>query len=157
MFFLAFFLLMEDEKSSKKRKPLYKKILNKELTSEQFETLFKNFRSSLETKSSRFHTNYQWFEVNDSVEFAGTPEEEKKRAALGTPIRPKFFVGEDTLIVKLGDGETSICDVYGSFFSTAQSCWPVHRWTFSLAEICESKHYAPRFRNAIISTLQSFE
>lgn len=157
MFFLAFFLLMEEEKSSKKRKPLYKKILNKELSSEQFETLFKKFRNSLETKSIRFHETYQWFEVDDSVVFTGTPEQQKERAAFGISIQPKFVLRENNLIAKLDIGQLQICLCYGNYFGAEQCCWPVYRWDFPIKKISESKRYVPKFKKAIISALQSFE
>jgi hypothetical protein len=157
MFFLAFFLLMEEEKSSKKRKPLYKKILNKELSSDQFETLFKKFRSSLETKSIRFYETYQWFEGDNLVVFTGDPDEERNRSANFTAINPKFLVREETLEVKVVIGQANICGIDRPYFHTAQGCWPFNMYEFHIKKIRESKRYAIRFRKAIISALQSFE
>ena len=154
MFFLSFILLMEEEKSSMEENPLHKKILNRELTSEQFETLFKNFRSSLETESIRFYQTYQWFEGDDSVVFAGDPKQEKKRATFYSPINPKFVVSANKLVVKLGFAQADICGIDGTYFYTGQSCWPVLRWEFPIEEIRE---YASSFKKAIVVALESFE
>ena len=148
---------MEEEKSSKKRKALHKKILNKELSSEQFESLFKKFRKNLQTKAIRFHETYQWFEVQNSILFAATPEQEEKRAAFGTSIQPKFVLTENKLVAKLDIGQADVCSCDGYYFGTAQGCWPVYKWEFPIEKIRKSKRYALKFKNAIRLALQSFE
>lgn len=157
-FYYAFYLLMEEEKSSgKKRNLLHKKILNKELTYEQFESLFKEFRKNLQTKAIRFYDNYAWFEVDNLVLFAGTPEQEKERAAVGKPIKPSFIVNENGLTAKLGFAQADLCGACGSYFYNSQSCWPIWMWEFPIVKISKSKRYAQRFKNAMIPTLKSFE
>ena len=149
--------MKEEKASGKKRNLLHKKILNKELTYEQFESLFKEFRKNLQTKSIRFYDNYGWFKVDNSVVFAGTPEQEKERSSVGVPIKPKFVVKEDVLSVKLDFAQADMCGADGSYFHSSQCCWPIWEWEFPMKKISESKRYAPKFIRAIKLTLQSFE
>lgn len=174
MFFLAFSLLMEDEKNSgKKSNLLYTKILGKELSYEQFEKLFKEFRKNLQTKAIRFYDTYSWFEIHEdaifpglvvvsdqpkfiATIFAGTPEVENRFSSVGVPIQPKFVVTDNALIVKLRNFQADdFCGFYD--FYAKEFCWPYGKWLITLSKIRKSKYYSSKFMNAIRLPLQSFD
>ena len=160
VFFLAFHLLLKDEKKSGKKNDLLSaKILGKELSSEQFEKLFKDFRSELHFEGISFYDNYRWFEGDDYVFFAGCPDFETSMSARYNTIHPKFVVKKNSFVLKYGNDQTfeicSICD--SRFYNTLQLCWPFVDHEFPFSVVSRSKYLAPQFLAAIKSALQSFE
>lgn len=158
MLFIGFYLLMEEEKASGKRKNvLYKKVLGKTLESEQFKALYEQFRKAFETKDVRFHDTYQWFEGDNLVVFAGSPNQYEKRNRCFKAIEPKFIIEENKLIVKLGIGQADVAGTDGSFFHVSQCCYPFNLWEFPIEKLSKSKRYTQRLLNATKVALESFE
>ena len=168
MFILAFFMLMKKEiASGKKKNLLHKKILNKELSYQQFEHLFNEFRSNLQYEDISFYDSFHWFIVDNSIVFAGTPDAEKKRFSVGTSVQPRFLLTESELIVKLNVDQNDIynvndsyfCFVKDSCFCISQRCWPVWKWKIPIDNhnVPMLKHYVPMFISAICLSLQDFE
>jgi len=159
MFFLAFFMLMKKEiASGKKKNLLHKKILNKELSYQQFEHLFKEFCKNLENEDVRFYDAYNWFNVDGSIVFAGTPEQECRRSSVGTYIQPTFVLTESELIVK-SVNDSYFCFVKDSCLCVSQRCWPVWKLKIPLdsRNVPMLKCYAPTFISAISLSLRIFE
>lgn len=158
MFFIGFYLLMEEEKASGKRKNLlYKKVLGKTLESEQFKAIYEQFRKAFETKNVRFHDTYQWFEGDDSVVFAGSPEQYEKRSQFFKAIEPKFIIKENKLTVDLPwGGHAEVAGIDGDSFYTTQCCYPFNLWKFPIKKLSKSKRYTQRLLDATKVALKSF-
>ncbi len=159
MLFLGFCLLMKEEKASRKRKNLlYKKVLNREFASEEFETLYKEFRNAFETKRIKFFDTYQWFECRYYVVFAGEPGDEEGYSGEGKPIQPNFVFEAERMIVKVGYSEAILATFYDwddDFFMT-HDCYPFNNRYLSIKKVSKSRYYH-RLMEATKVALQSIQ
>ncbi len=157
LLFFGFYLLMEEEKASGKKKDLlYKRVLGETLDSKQFKAMYENFRKAFETKDVRFHDTYQWFEGEDSIVFAGSPKRYEERSRFFRAIEPKFILTGNGLFVELGCGEACVAGTDGNSFYTSQCCYPINLWEFPIEKLSKSKLYAERLLNATKVALESF-
>ena len=144
VFFLGFYLLMKEEKASRKRKNLlYKKLLNREFSPEEFETLYKEFRNAFEmtTRDKFFHT-YQWVVWDSCVVFVGCPKGEDGYFRGEKPIQPRIVFEADTMIMKVGRFcDVNVAYVCGDKFFMTQCCYPFYNSFFSIEDVSKGWRY----------------
>ena len=155
MLFVGFYLLKEKEKASRRKKPLYKKVLGKEFGAEEFENLYKRFREAFETKNIHFHDTYQWFSDGDSVTFAGSPERQEESVRFSKPIQPKFILRDNIMTLKVGCSQADLASFDGEWFHMFQGCYPFYKWGYPIEKVSKSKRYAERLLKATEIALQS--
>ena len=138
---------------------LVNKVLGQDLSSKNFEKLFKAFREKLSTLAKiEFYDTYQWFSDGNTITFAATPEEEEKMKAYAQVIEPNFSVSKDALILKFGiySADYSYFFEDKNYFFTAELSWPFKKWEMNFNVTKKSK-LAKQIKQAAKHALEQYE